>query len=204
MKDVNVCIVTVTFNRKKYLLKLLNALSEQSCKVNTIYILDNHSEDGTQDLLIREGVIKENQTTAPEHTNVWRGIRVNYYYNDSNTGGSGGFEKVFKIASSYEHDYLWAMDDDVLPEKDCLERLLAAIDDEHKVVVPCRTDDRFRDYCVTEYDLTNPFIFRQRNRIKITYSDEIKGNYIDTYAFPLEGPLFSMDIVRKAGSPEIL
>lgn len=200
MKNYNVCIATVTFNRKDYLLKLLDALSKQSTKIDTIYILDNHSLDGTKDRLLQDGIIIKAEDGS--YVNVWRGVNIKYYYNARNTGGSGGFEKIFKIASSYEHDYLWAMDDDVLPEQNCLEELLRAMDDKHRVVVPCRTDDKFRDYSVTRYNLSNPFIFRQCNRIKTSYSDEISEDYSDTYFFPLEGPLFDMEIVRKVGTPD--
>lgn len=202
MEDYNVCVVTVTFNRKNYLLKLLNALSEQSCKINTIYILDNHSKDGTGDLLVQEGIIVKDGEKETECTGVWRGIKVNYYYNDENTGGSGGFEKVFRIASLHQHDYLWAMDDDVLPEKKCLEILLSKIDPNHNVVVPSRTDNRFVDWVVVSYNLTNPFVFNIRKRLKTVYSTDLKEDCVDTYAFPLEGPLFCMNIIRKVGYPD--
>lgn len=53
MEARNVCVATVTYNRKEYLLRLLNALSEQTHQINTIYIVDNHSVDGTMEMLFQ-------------------------------------------------------------------------------------------------------------------------------------------------------
>lgn len=198
----NICVATVTYNRKEYLLRLLNALSKQTYQINSIYIVDNHSEDGTMEMLVEQGIIVANRISQSVFSGLWKGIRINYYYNDTNIGGSGGFEKVFKIASSNNHDFLWAMDDDVLPEKDCLEILLSKMDKEHKVTVPSRTDENFTDYISVSYNLTNPFVFRVKDRYKIASSTELKEECVDTYAFPLEGPLFCMDIVRKIGYPD--
>lgn len=201
-KIFNVCVATVTYNRKEYLLRLLNALSEQTHQINTIYIVDNHSEDGTMEMLFKQGIIVTNETSESDFSGLWKGVRINYHYNDINSGGSGGFEQVFKMASANQHDFLWAMDDDVLPERNCLEILLSKIDEEHKVIFPSRTDENFTDYIVISYNLTNPFVFKINGRHKKVYSTELKGECVDTYAFPLEGPLFSMDIVRKIGYPD--
>lgn len=199
---MNICVATVTYNRKEYLLKLLNALSVQTYHIDTIYIVDNHSNDGTMGMLIQHGVIVSDGISDSVFSGLWRGIRINYYYNDINTGGAGGFEQVFRIAASGDHDFLWAMDDDVLPERDCLEILLSMMDDNHKITFPSRTDSNFTDYISVSYNLTNPFIFKINRRYKIAYSTELKDDCVDTYAFPFEGPLFCMDLLRQVGYPD--
>lgn len=191
----------VTFNRKDYLFPLLNALSKQTVQIKTIYIWDNHSSDGTDAMLSREGIITLPLVDA-QSTYKWRGIEICYYYSDINTGGAGGFEKVFQIASSGEHDYIWAMDDDVLPEENCLEILLSKIDSEHKVVVPSRSDARFTDFTSLSYNLTNPFIFSRADRVEIVYTTALDTDCSEAYTFPFEGPLFCMDIVREVGYPD--
>ena len=202
MEARNVCVATVTYNRKEYLLRLLNALSEQTHQINTIYIVDNHSVDGTMEMLFQQGIIVVNGISQSGFSGLWKGIRISYHYNDTNTGGAGGFEKAFKIAFSNNHDFLWAMDDDVLPEKDCLEILLSKLDEGHKVTIPSRTDENFTDRISVSYNLTNPFVFKVNGRYKIVYSTELKEECVDIYAFPLEGPLFCMDIVRQVGYPD--
>jgi GT2 family glycosyltransferase len=45
---------------------------------------------------------------------------------DSNLGGAGGFHEGFKtVMENYDFDYLWIMDDDVIPKTDSLQNLLS-------------------------------------------------------------------------------
>lgn len=199
---MNVCVVTVTYNRKEYLCKLLNSLSSQTYPIDTIYIFDNHSDDGTMEILFQQGIIFDREISQNEFYGLWNGIRINYHYNDVNAGGAGGFEEVFKIASLNNHDLLWAMDDDVLPEKNCLEILLSKMDNEHKITVPSRTDNEFTDYFITSYNLTNPFIFSIGLLCTKEYSTNLNKECTDICAFPLEGPLFCMEIIKKVGYPD--
>ncbi len=43
-----------------------------------------------------------------------------------NTGSSGGFYEGMRLAFEHGHEWIWVMDDDVLPQPDCLENLMAA------------------------------------------------------------------------------
>lgn len=77
----------------------------------------------------------------------------------------------------------------------CLKRLFrntfVKVDEGHKVTIPSRTDENFTDRISVSYNLTNPFVFKVNGRYKIVYSTELKEECVDTYAFPLEGPLFA-------------
>ena len=42
-----VCVLLCTYNRKKCLEKVLNALSNQTHQISGIVVVDNHSTDGT-------------------------------------------------------------------------------------------------------------------------------------------------------------
>ena len=42
-----VCVLLCTYNRKKCLEKVLNALSNQTHQITGIVVVDNHSTDGT-------------------------------------------------------------------------------------------------------------------------------------------------------------
>lgn len=196
-----VLVVIVTFNRKQYLLSLLERLACQTYPVKGILVVDNHGSDGTGEAL-KELLYTDKTEEEILHQFKWRGIDTYYYRNCVNTGGSGGFAKAFELAKGLTVDYIWAMDDDVLPEEDCLEQLLSAMDCDHKVAVPCRTDVNFRDSVCVMYNLTNPFIFRRSDRAHSVYSDQLKGSFTDAYAFPFEGPLFAIDLVRVVGVPD--
>ena len=58
MKE-KICAVVVTYNRKDLLVECLNALKNQTYPLDGIYIIDNASTDGTQELLMKEGWITE-------------------------------------------------------------------------------------------------------------------------------------------------
>lgn len=101
--------VVVTYNRKNWLLKNIEALLAQSRKLDEIIIVDNASTDGTYEFV--KGLVDSNKC-------------IKYYTLPENTGGSGGFS--WGVEKAYEHgaDYIWGMDDDAIPMPDALERLI--------------------------------------------------------------------------------
>lgn len=104
------CVV-VTYNRKKLLIECLNAIYRQTVPVDLVILIDNASTDGTKDELNSHGFME----------------KESFHYNcmDSNLGGSGGFYEGLKRVDN-SMDWVWIMDDDTIPENDCLEKLLNA------------------------------------------------------------------------------
>jgi len=128
-----VCAVIVTYNRKLLLLECLEALSKQTRPIQGIYLIDNASTDGTPELLVRKGYIKEG---PPENlSKPWEKIfeiknltdeqliKLHYVRMHENTGGAGGFHEGVKRAYKRGYDWLWLMDDDAEPKDDCLKKL---------------------------------------------------------------------------------
>jgi len=58
MSDSGVCAVVVTFNRKNLLLECLESLRKQSISLDSIYVIDNASSDGTGELLLEMGILE--------------------------------------------------------------------------------------------------------------------------------------------------
>ena len=193
----NVCVVLVTFNRKELLIKLLDGLFKQTKKVSSIVIVDNHSTDGTAEELIKRGIIEKSAEGSCE-VSLYNDTKIHYYKNSENTGGSGGFKKAFELACEIECDYIWTMDDDVLPESDCLENLLKNIDDDYGVCIPNRTTGEFKDQVVISFNWKNPFKSVHKKTLK--QIDDIKEN-TEVFDFPFEGPLFKKEIVNQVGVP---
>lgn len=104
-----VVAVVVTYNRKDLLLEALDHLMNQSAPLD-ILVVDNNSNDGTKEAL--EPYLQQ----------------INYYNTGANLGGAGGFHIGCKWAIEHGYDYLWLMDDDTMPTKDALEKLLQAKD----------------------------------------------------------------------------
>ena len=196
----DVCVVLVTYNRKQLLKELLYSLTRQTYPISTIVIVDNASTDGTVQSLIDDGIIVRAEI-GKISCNQWNDIHIQYYLNSQNAGGSGGFEKAFTIANNISSDYIWAMDDDVEPDNDCLEILMRSITDHSKVCVPCRNDERWTDKIITKYDLSNPFLYNL-DRIKtIVDSTTINTSEVEIVDMPLEGPLIDSRLCKDVGTP---
>lgn len=112
MEGKDVVAVVVTYNRKALLLECLAAILSQSCQVKKVILIDNASTDGTTEALKNNGYLNHEQ--------------IQYIRMETNTGGSGGFHEGIKRALNAGCDWIWVMDDDVVPDVTCLEALLAA------------------------------------------------------------------------------
>lgn len=102
-----VCII-VTYNRLTFLKECIDAVRTQSYPASSIIVVNNNSNDGTAEYL--KTVDDDRLTTLNLEENI---------------GGAGGFYTGIKAAySNTDDDYYWLMDDDTIPEKDCLKELI--------------------------------------------------------------------------------
>lgn len=102
----------MTYNRSGLLLECLHALLEQSPALDRIYVVDNASSDGTEELLTTSGLLDD--------------ARVHYERLPQNLGGAGGFCRAIDRARRGNHDWIWVMDDDAEPQSGSLMELLDA------------------------------------------------------------------------------
>ena len=196
----SICIVIVTYNRCEYLLNLLNALLNQSTQPEAILIFDNYSSDNTIQKLRDFGLDFMNTVDVLQERTTHKG-RFLYYRNGFNSGGSGGFYSGIKLASEMNFDYIWCMDDDVLPDKECLEVLMENVSENNRIVIPTRTDDKYKDFAVTKVNMSNPFIYKITSRKTWLYNEEIKGDVVEIVDMPFEGPLIANSLVKEIGLP---
>ena len=110
MKEQKVYVAIVTYNRKEYLLNLLEALQQSEKKISGILLLDNKSTDGTNQTLMEIG-FTEKDDIGVLHENTWKSMKTYYFRNTENAGGAGGFAKLFELSMSLSWDYLWVMED---------------------------------------------------------------------------------------------
>jgi len=111
LKDYKIASVVVTYNRKDLLKKNISCLLEQTTKLDAIYIVDNASNDGTDEVVrsfVSTGMIK-------------------YIKLEENLGGSGGFSTGIRQAYSDGYDFIWGMDDDAFPDINALEQIMLAV-----------------------------------------------------------------------------
>src|SRR4051794_5249777 len=100
----SVCAVVVTFNRKDLLRKCLAGLLRQTRPPDSIVVFNNHSTDGTADMVAAE---------FPSLT---------LFNLTENNGGAGGFYAGMKWAFGQGFEWLWVMDDDIEPFPEALAR----------------------------------------------------------------------------------
>lgn len=105
-----VIAVVVTYNRKEQLAECVGALLGQTCKDMDILVVDNASTDGTREMLEEA---------------VSRSV-IRYANTGENLGGAGGFNYGLRTAAELGYEFAWLMDDDAVPEKHALEKLMEA------------------------------------------------------------------------------
>jgi rhamnopyranosyl-N-acetylglucosaminyl-diphospho-decaprenol beta-1,3/1,4-galactofuranosyltransferase len=106
--DRRIVAVVVTFNRLGLLQRLVAALTSTD-GLDEVLVVDNASTDGTGEWLSDAAAADE---------------RLHARLLTTNTGGAGGFHDGLQWAVERGADLVWLMDDDGMPEPDCLKTLL--------------------------------------------------------------------------------
>lgn len=197
-----ICALIVTYNRCEYLAKLLNALDSQTHPISEIVIFDNCSTDETQDLLLKRGLIDHAQKNGTSTIRHVRDVRFHCVRNEYNSGGSGGFHDGLKYASNLACDYIWMMDDDVLPDAECLQELVRHMSSDRRICIPNRTGDGFVDNAIVGFDMKNPFLYSANLRKRMIPANKIAEDVIPVVDMPFEGPLIDVTLVREIGLPK--
>ena len=126
---MKVAAVIATYNRKVILKRCLQALFNQTLPPDEVIVVDGNSSDGT-DLMVK--------TEFPQ---------VTYIRLRENMGASGHFHEGIDLAYRKGYNWIWVMDDDVVPNKDTLELLLReVIEKGGDVIVPKMVNDLRRPY----------------------------------------------------------
>lgn len=184
-----VVAVVVTFKRKKLLEQVVLALVHQSSPLNKIIIIDNNSCDGTEDLVLS---LKE------------KFFNIEYYNTGANLGGAGGFKAGFEQAAQYDYDYLWLMDDDLLPHPDCLENLLN--NETYDIIQPLRSniDESCAELSPVRFDLDDFFSLSPKKKTvaQVMEDNATFDGYLEIEGVPFEGPLISRRVVDSVGLPD--
>lgn len=177
-----IATVVVTYNRKELLMECLPCIEAQTFKPHSVFIIDNASTDGTKELLAHDGRYFNKQTN---------GINFIYIGLEENTGGAGGFCAGMKTAfeSSDNFDAVWVMDDDGLPDKECLANLV---------------------HYLGKHDYIAPLVLAKEDKSSLAFNyngsynlNELlkQGQVIEDYACPMNAILFSRKLLQTIGFP---
>ena len=186
-----IAAVVVTFNRLGLLQRLVARLREVP-EVDEILVVDNASGDGTGEWLAGlEGQVDPSEVEMVTTTPVL-GRTL-----DRNRGGAGGFHDGLAWAVERAADLVWLMDDDGLPDPDCLATLLARseeLDFWGPVVVEEADPDR----------LVFPIRLPGGTRVVHRMSDVVAAatdGVIRDVVIPFNGVLVTRELVERIGLP---
>lgn len=180
--EIKIVSIVVCFNRKDMLLKGLNAILKQTAKVDKIFVIDNASTDGTDKMMADNF----------GNINVITYIRLN-----ENVGGAGGFHKGVESAYEWGADWIWFLDDDVMPRPDCLEILLKY---QHisKCIHPNKVDIHNNEFMWES--IFDPAVGRATFLNNISFKNGKDFTFLNMGCF--EGMLIHREIVEKIGYPD--
>ncbi len=99
----------VTRDRRDLLRQSLTAVIDQTRRVDDLVVVDNHSSDGTAEML------------SGEFPGAW------VVTLDHNQGGAGGYYEGVRAGFARGADWLWLMDDDSVPRPTALQELAAPL-----------------------------------------------------------------------------
>lgn len=178
--------VIVTYNRKKLLVETIAAILEQSLPPYKLVVIDNHSADGTKELL--------------KELNYLEDKRIDYIRLPENTGGAGGFfEGTRHAIEKYEFDWLFLTDDDALPSKNYFSEIYKKSLKNPKIFAYSGTV--YYENGTPQYDqrkiVTNKVTLLSRG---LTDEEIKKDTLIDIAAF--NGLVVNKKIVEKIGYPK--
>lgn len=173
-------VIVITYNRLEFLKEIIEALKNQTRKPDEIFVIHNSGTDGTAEWL-----------------NDQTGLTV---ITQPNVGSSGGQYTGFKAAYEAGYDWIWTMDDDVVPAANALEELLKGFDT-NTVRAPLRylpNGNAFLNDCL-KFNLTNPF---KSIWVSIISKNDLSNDYVYAEGITFEGPLIHRSIIEKIGFPD--
>ncbi len=181
-KVEKIAAIVVTFNRKDLLPKCLEGILTQARPVDHIFLIDNASTDGTKEMI--ENLYKDNPL-------------ITYIRLSKNSGSAGGFHDGVKAAYDWGADWIWFLDDDVVPQPDCLHIML-----NYKHISQCIHPNKI-DIEKNEFmfeSIFDPSIGRMTFLNNISFKHGKDFSFINIGCF--EGMLIHRDIVSKIGFPD--
>lgn len=184
MIDYNICAVVVTYNRLELLKECIQALRNQTRKLNEIIVVNNDSKDGTKEWL------EEQKDITKIH--------------QENLGGAGGFHNGMKAAYEKGYDWIWLMDDDGKPDILALEKLCETISNYQVDATGCfnienkESTELPSNLHIELFDGENISVTKVDEFVRLANSDGLVWRFVNMF----NGVLLSKSLIKKIGLPK--
>ncbi|HXB41973.1 MAG TPA: glycosyltransferase [Bacteroidia bacterium] len=187
----NIAILIVSFNRKDYVLKNIEAINKLTYKNHDIILFDNGSTDNTIETV----------------SQLFPAVKI--IKSDKNLGGAGGFAQGLEYTYTAGYEYHWCLDDDGRPDAHCLSILMEEAEkyDNNVVLGP----QIFTDEEESANEHIWPLIgkYDSVKREVIEYPEEVKKDLVksnstfETASVALVGLFMHRTVIEKIGYPNL-
>jgi len=110
-----VAILVLNWNKKEFVINLLHTLTSINYSNYDIIVVDNASTDGSVEA-------------------IQKFSHVNLIVNESNIGGTGGFNTGMKyVLEKKQHNYIWLLDNDATVTPDSLNELVDTMENDQSI-----------------------------------------------------------------------
>lgn len=168
-----IAAVVVTFNRLQLLKECVEALRNQTYKLDEIIVVNNSSTDGTLEWL-----------------NEQKDLTV---ITQENSGSAGGQYTGIKTAYEKGYDWIWCMDDDCIASTNSMEELVKNI--EPNTVLNCLVLSK------TNSDLLAFGLYDLSDRVFYSTLMQIGAKKTIDYASLFNGTLLPASLIEQIGFP---
>jgi GT2 family glycosyltransferase len=182
MKSIGVVICN--YNKKDYVLQCIQAVLESTIKDYDIYVVDNASTDGSAQ------AIQEQYGSA-----------VTVICNETNLGGSGGFNTGIRLVAEKGYSYICCLDNDALLDENALVEMRDFLQENKKVgMVGAKIFHMHDPSRIQQYGLKIDF---EKYQTSSYYFDEIENEtipqimYCDTV--PACAVMLPLEVVKEVG-----
>jgi GT2 family glycosyltransferase len=177
MRPDKIALVVVTFNRLGLLKKCVDSVNQQLDEIDTIFIVDNCSSDGTQVWLSSEHL-------SPKYT---------LSFQNENSGGAGGFCKGIELAIAAGMDWIWLMDDDASPHPGALHELMKIATNRENIYGSLAVNETSTAWDVTVLGEGGRMVYRAAADVPVCARVE---------SLPFLGFMIHRELIERIGLPD--
>lgn len=179
---MTVCLVIVTYNRKELLLFLLGEIFKQSFLNIRVIVIDNASTDGAEEYI--------------KNSDFQWWSKIKWVNLESNIGGAGGFYEGMKYALTQGAEWIWVMDDDGYPEKECLRRLIDEVN-KRKLQAISPLQININDHGQLAFP-----VWVNKKQIRGRVVQVLDNEFIEQQANLFNGLLIHESVIKEIGLPK--